>query len=148
MTEDYNYTFKKVRCIVERYWNIKKAVNEYRMQKKSHTTEQGPRPQGVVSDPTRREAEINLLEVPYITVKGVKIRQPEKWIECINDVSRELDYSDWVVLMTMCDNKSREDAAEQAHLSLTAYYNRRREILSIIAIKATERSLIKTGEKW
>ena len=148
MTKNYEYTFKKVRCIVEQYWNIKKAVNEYRMQKKSHTTEQGPRPQGVVSDPTRREAEINLSEVPFVVVKGRTIRKPEAWIDCIDDVMKKISFTDYVIFKAMWEEKKKDEIEECAHMSIGAYYKRRHEIISIIAVKAAERGLIKMDERW
>lgn len=103
---------------------------------------------GFVSDPTQNEAIKNLTPVKYVTIfKGTTeyiVKSPEEWIECIDKVMNGMDVQDRnLVIIAFWKSHSWRSATMELAMDKDTFYRRRDKIISLFAIEAASRGLIK-----
>lgn len=132
--------YQTVQLVLYNYQEIKDKLKIYRMEKKAKKETGGIRSVGSVSDPTGKEAEINLEDVEYVRIPhGIIVHYPVRWVEAMEYVFSRLEKNDMkLIRLSFWSTLRYEQILDELNLSPGAYYKRRDRILSLIAVRAAE----------
>lgn len=125
------------------YWDIKKAVTDRRLElkRKSGTAER--RSEGYISNPTEKEAEVNLTRLPFVYLSLGKVEKPEEWLDAIDYVMQRLGPDDKALIKaSFWTHNNWRAAVTELHMDKMTYYKRRDHLISVFAIRCAAQGLI------
>lgn len=137
---------RRLKWTIAHVGDIEKAVRDKRAEMKRRSGTPEMRSVGYVSDPTEKEAELNLMPIKWVTVGHGIVRRPEEWIAVIKGVYERLSAEDKkLVEVSFWTNSYRDKKLDELNMSKNTFYARREYIVTLFAIKASERRLISLG---
>lgn len=139
----YSGAFRSVKWHIAYYWDIKKAVTDRRLELKKRSGTAERRSEGFISNPTEKEAEINLSKLPCVYLSLGKVEKPEEWIEAIDYVMDRLGREDRKLIhASFWGHNNWRAAVTELNMDKMTYYKRRDHLIAVFAIHCAERGLI------
>ena len=128
---------------------IKNAVFWRRQEmKKRRFNLEGIKPRGVPSDPTANEAIMNATPLKAVDVRNGVVFRPEAWIEAITSITSRLNKDEMAFFSAVFQNqKSPEAICDLFSMSRGTFFRRRDDYITLCAIAAAERGLIKIADE-
>lgn len=138
--------YATVRFMVRNLDEIRRETARARIERKARKGVPELHAEGFLSNPTAKEAEMNMTPVPIVYLSGGKyVKSPEAWLDCIDYVADMITDGDRKLLRTVADRMEWREAVETLHMDKTTYYRRRDKLFALIAMRAAEMRLITIG---
>lgn len=135
--------YATVRFMVRNLDEIRRETARARIERKARKGAPELHAEGFLSNPTAKEAELNMTPVPIVYLSGGKyVARPEEWLACIDYVTDMLSGSDRKLLRTVADRMEWREAVETLHMNKDTFYRRRDKLFALIALHAAKRGLI------
>lgn len=135
---------RAVKWHIAKYHEIRKAVIEARLEQKRRSGAAERRSVGYISDPTQTEALKNLTPLKSVEIPGGTVKQPEAWVEVINNVMASIDREDQqLISAAFWEFRTWTGAIDKLKMNKMTYYRRRDQLIAIFAIAAASRGLIR-----
>ena len=136
--------FRSVRWHIAYYWEIRRAITDRRLELKRNRGMVERRSEGYFSSPTEKEAEINIMELPYVYLSiGGKVDKPEQWVLAINHVMDKLEPEDRrLIEESFWKSRSWRTAIAKLCMDKMTYYKRRDHLIYVFAVYCASKGLI------
>lgn len=139
-----DWIYEKVKFILRNMDEIRRETAYARIERKGRKGSPELHGEGYVSNPTAKEAEMNMTPLKSIRLsRGQLVKDPEAWIRCVDEMMRIMSPEDRNVAAVLIRKTPWEDALRQLSMSKGTYYSRRDRVLALIAMKAVQDGLIK-----
>lgn len=141
-------TLASVRWHVANYWDIRRAVVDKRLElkKREDSFGGGGHSAGHVSDPTAKEAIIDLQPLKRVLVGNYTVDYPEAWISAITRVLNGISKEDRKLIeVSFWQHRPRGSHSfiyDELHLAKNTYYRRKDKLMALFAIEAASAGLV------
>ncbi len=135
---------RKVRFVLKHMKEIREETACARAERKARKGAPEMHGEGYVSNPTAKEAEINMTPLPIIHMAGgLYLENPEAWIGCVDRVKAGMDASGRDLIEGMERGAKWRDETERLHMNKETLYRRRDRVVALIAMEAIQRGILR-----